>query len=755
MTVIVNPWITPTFAQLGPYCVNDIPGTLPGTSIEGYAGTWNPAVISTAAAGSTVYTFTPDAGQGCITGATMTVVVNPWITPVFYPMGPYCVNDVPGTLPGVSNNGITGTWNPAVISTATAGSSNYLFTPDAGQGCITGATMTIVVNPWVTPTFVQLGPYCQGDTPGLLPGSSIEGYTGTWNPATISTTAAGTTTYTFTPDAGQGCITGATMDVVVNPLTTPTFAQLGPYCVNAIPDPLPGVSINGISGTWNPATISTAAAGSTVYTFTPDAGQGCVAGTDMTVVVVPAGGSTTWTGAISEDWNNAGNWSNGIPACCIDVIIPAGLTNYPTLTVAGSCHNIFIDMGATLIDGCLLNICGTASVKRCYTKATHDWHLIGSPIQNALSGLFAGRYLESFDEATNLYTDISSTTVPLNVMQGYAMWCGGGCDGCVTFVGILNMCSISHDLMFTDLNHGWNLLSNPFVASIDWDLQEIPSAMGPTVWYLDAATGNYLWYTKNTGGTGSKYVPPTQGFFVRAFDLGGVMTIADAYKSHVNGTMYYKSDNANIVIIEANGNNYKDQAWINFNEQTIAGFDMNNDVDKIVAVSNPELPQIFTTLADGRKLAMNSLPQTTTVPMSFTAIQSGTFTINAVQTGACTKVVLEDLFKGTFTDLMTSSYTFDYTAGDAEGRFLLHFNGTSVQNNDANIVNIYSNEKDAYVATPASRTGDVKIMNMLGQEVNSGKIVDVLTKFTINEPGIYVVQATVNGKIYTKKVIIR
>jgi hypothetical protein len=843
MTVYVNAWITPVFYQMGPYCVNDVPGTLPGVSNNGIAGTWNPAVINTAAAGSTVYTFTPNPGQGCVTGASMTIVVNAWVTPTFAQLGPYCVNDVPGTLPGTSIEGYTGTWNPAVISTAAAGSTVYTFTPDGGQGCITVASMTVVVNAWHTPTFAQLGPYCVNDVPGTLPGTSIEGYTGTWYPPVISTATAGSSNYIFTPDAGQGCITGATMTIVVNPWVTPTFVQLGPYCQGATPGLLPGSSIEGYTGTWNPAVISTVAAGTTTYTFTPDAGQGCVTGATMDVVVdpsqtltvsisgqeliccgsaspemiipntnYPVGGyhwflngvevsqgstyyfipqcgdelyvvvdvimtqgcwtapsaesnhlhfvgaqtSLTWTGAVSDDWGVAGNWNPaGIPACCTDVLIPAGLTNYPTVYNGGSCHNITIKMGATLIDHCLLTICGTANVERCYTKNTFDWHLIGSPIQNAVSGLFSGRYLQDFNEATSLYTDIASTTVPLNVMQGYAMWCNATCDGCVTFVGQLNMCNISHDLMFTDLGHGWNLLSNPFVASIDFDLQDIPSAMGPTVWYLDAASGNYLWHVKNGGGTGSEFIPPTQGFFVRAYDVGGVLTISDAYKSHVNGGAYYKSDNANMVIIEANGNDFKDQAWINFNEQTSAGFDMNNDVDKIVSISNPLLPQIFTTMTDGRKLAMNSLPQTTTVPMSFTAVQSGTFTINAVQTGACTKVVLEDLFKGTFTDLMTSSYTFDYTAGDAEGRFLLHFNGTSVQNNDANIVNIYSNDKDAYVATPANRTGDVKIMNMLGQEVKTGKIVDVLTKFTLSEPGIYVVQATVNGKTYTKKVIIR
>ncbi|MBL0342990.1 MAG: hypothetical protein IPP71_20240 [Bacteroidetes bacterium] len=77
------------------------------------------------------------------------------------------VGATPGTLPTTSNN-ITGTWSPATISTATQGTTTYTFTPSVGQ-CGTTATMQVTVNPNVTPTFSQLGPYCVGATPGTLP----------------------------------------------------------------------------------------------------------------------------------------------------------------------------------------------------------------------------------------------------------------------------------------------------------------------------------------------------------------------------------------------------------------------------------------------------------------------------------------------------------------------------------------------------------------------------------------------------------
>src|SRR5271165_5409999 len=42
---------------------------------------------------------------------------------------------------------------------------------------------------------------------------------------------------------------------------------------------------------------------------------------------------TTWTGTVSQDWNNAGNWNNGLPSSGngqINIAIATG--NFPILT---------------------------------------------------------------------------------------------------------------------------------------------------------------------------------------------------------------------------------------------------------------------------------------------------------------------------------------------------------------------------------------------------------------------------------------
>ena len=344
MNVVVNATTTPSFTALGPYCVGATPATLSTTSSNGITGTWSPATISTASAGTATYTFTPTAGQ-CATTTTMNITVNSIVTPAFTALGPYCEDDTPGTLALTSTNGITGTWSPSAISTASPGTTTYYFTPTAGQ-CAINANINVDVTAISTPVFTQPGPYCIGATPAVLPSISTNGISGAWSPAVISTASAGTTTYTFTPDAGQ-CAEAATLIVEVGSSINATFNSFGPYCVGSTPAALPVTSLNGITGSWSPAVISTASQGTTTYTFTPDAGQcagiyttNIVVSTEITPSFDAAGpycvGATPATLPSTSTNNITGTWS---PAAISTA--SAGTTTYTFTADAGQCAGVY------------------------------------------------------------------------------------------------------------------------------------------------------------------------------------------------------------------------------------------------------------------------------------------------------------------------------------------------------------------------------------------------------------------------------
>ena len=266
----VLPIVNPVFVQLGPLCQYSVAPALPAISTNGIKGTWSPVNIDTKIAGTSVYTFNPDSGQ-CAVPTTMTIEILPEIVPVFDPVGPICQNSVAPLLPLISTNGISGTWNPAIIDTKTDGIFTFNFTPSAGI-CASQVTLTIEILPEIVPVFSPVGPLCLNSPSPVLPLVSENGINGTWNPSVISTSAAGTATYVFTPETGV-CAAVVKIDVVVTDKIKPVFAALGPFCLNSTAPSLPLISDNGIHGTWLPDTISTTAFGKFQYEFTPDSGE--------------------------------------------------------------------------------------------------------------------------------------------------------------------------------------------------------------------------------------------------------------------------------------------------------------------------------------------------------------------------------------------------------------------------------------------------------------------------------------------------
>ncbi len=292
----------------------------------------------------------------------MTVNVNPSTTPTFTTWGPYCQNEIliQVMLPTTSNEGIIGTWNPGMVSTAVSGNIVHTFTPNPGQ-CANSTTMTVVVNAAALPIFSQISPICEGQS-FTLQSTSNNGVQGNWTPSLNTTN---TTTYTFTPNSNQ-CANPTTMTVTVNTPTPPTFSQISPICEGQT-FTLPTTSNNGVIGSWSPA-LNTSS--TTTYTFTPNSGQ-CATTTDLTIQVNPApvvsvlpsnpiialGGSIQLSanGANTYSWSNASTLS--CVACPNPIANPFSTTTYVltgttangcsdaasvTVIVLGECNEVFI-----------------------------------------------------------------------------------------------------------------------------------------------------------------------------------------------------------------------------------------------------------------------------------------------------------------------------------------------------------------------------------------------------------------------------
>ncbi|MBI2271818.1 MAG: PKD domain-containing protein [Bacteroidetes bacterium] len=428
LTITITPNVTPTFNAVGSYCSGAAIPALPtsSTNIPAITGTWSPAINNTA---TTTYTFTPTAGQ-CATTQTLTITIDAPITPTFTAVPPQCTGSAIAPLPTTSTNGITGTWSPAINNTAT---TTYTFTPAAGQ-CATTTTMTITITSSITPTFAAVAPICSGAALAALPTSStnVPAITGTWSPAINNTT---TTTYTFTPAAGQ-CATTTTMTITVNPNITPTFTAVPAICSGGALAALPTTSNNGINGTWSPAINNTA---TTTYTFTPTAPQ-CATTTTMTITVNPLpiptaiadsvncnGGSTgsvTVTGVVNSpggfnySWNTVPvqntQTATGLPIGTYTVTVTDQNTTCTGQTTATISQPVVLTASETHVNPtCAQGTNGTATATPAGGTApyTYSWNTIPVQTTQTATGLSAVSYICTITDYHGCTTTTTATLV--------------------------------------------------------------------------------------------------------------------------------------------------------------------------------------------------------------------------------------------------------------------------------------------------------------------------------------------------------
>ena len=193
-------------------------GLTPGTYYYAFSYTYN---------GCTVYGGFNAGGGGFWNGTSnvngvVTVTAN--ATPSFTQVAAFCSGAVISPLPTTSNNGITGTWSPALNNNQT---TTYTFTPTAGQ-CATTATMTITINALplagITNNSNSTELTCTQTSISL---TATGGGTYSWsNGTSIVSTSANLSVnapgaYTVTVSNASGCTATSSLNITQN-ITAPT-----------------------------------------------------------------------------------------------------------------------------------------------------------------------------------------------------------------------------------------------------------------------------------------------------------------------------------------------------------------------------------------------------------------------------------------------------------------------------------------------------------------------------------------------------
>jgi C1A family cysteine protease len=491
----------------------------------------------------------------------------------------------------------------------------------------------------------------------------------------------------------------------------------------------------------------------------------------------------TWNGNASTDWNNASNWSPPkVPESGLNVVIP-DVANKPVVNqdpaTPAVCNDLTIDEGSSLtinsgkaltVNGTLTNnadnsglvlesgsslvtmgdVEGTAIVHRAINGG--DWHLISPPVSNAVSNLFIGKYLQTYDEATDAYLDITSETERLSVMTGYAVF--NTTPFVVTYSGMLNNGLIGDEGNLSHNNQGWNLVGNPYPSYIDWEAPGWTKSNVSDAVYLSVNSSTWASYAGGVGTNGgSRYIAPGQGFFVHISGNGsGTLAMNNSIRVHDNA-LFYKKPEEKLLRLKVSGNGYSDESVIRFLPEATTGFDDNYDAIKLFGDVS-DAAQLYSVGTE--PLSINSLPESNTVVRLGVRVKTnGVFTIAKSGDNSLGDVKLEDIKTGIFTDLNKTSYTFNFTSGENEERFLLHFESLAVNENGYEANNIYSFNGKVVVDLMTNKTGSVFIYNISGQLVSTSNVLQGINKFDIATTGNYVVKLLTEKSIQVKKIWIQ
>jgi hypothetical protein len=439
----------------------------------------------------------------------------------------------------------------------------------------------------------------------------------------------------------------------------------------------------------------------------------------------------TWTGSTSSDPTVAANWSPAaVPASTASVVIPTGLTNYPSFTnnSTPSFASITIDAGASLtlqsgseltLTGNLTNNgtltlennativqgasstysgSGTVQVKQTITGGNNGsspngrfWYL-GSPVSGGLSSILdaaGANIVKYWDEQSASWIEITDNTSALTVGRGhYLRSYTPGNQDLVFTGGSLNNGAYTFNVTANGSSfNGFNLVSNPYASYLKWD-DVTKTNVGSTIWYRTSnGTNNMVFDTYNSNGnvgtsnngngTVSQFIPPMQAFWVKVEgSTTGSIAMDNLDRSHhISGMQGMHSMDSKLMFanLSLEKDSLRDQAIVYCSYETTDAHDV-FDSEKMIQAGSP---QLYSKIGDKKMVinAKNFMQRNEATPLYMNINNAGTHTIKLGEFNSTFgSIWLEDKTTQQFQNLLINdTYTFESQVGQDIARFVLHF----------------------------------------------------------------------------------
>ncbi len=289
-------------------------------------------------------------------------------------------------------------------------------------------------------------------------------------------------------------------------------------------------------------------------------------------------------------------------------------------------------------------------------------------------------------------------------------------------------------------NFGWNFIAQPLVAKATSSI-----STGQFAYSYDPTKDAYKLYygSDNPGYTygGSASLVPYEAFFVKtaaAGNMGSYITSPQGVRRKTDA----QPEDVVQLNLSANGNNY--ETLVRILPQATANYDELYDAPYSDPM-NLATPRIYT-LSSGSSyaLALNTVPEETTVPVYVKVTQTGDYSFNWNTQLTNLPVTLTDQQTGETVDLTTETeYGFQTSTTEIKNRFYLNVpkrvitDNVNIENTD-HFLRIYP-QKGNIVIDGLKGSSQIYVSDMAGRVLQAKTTVDSHCTLAVPTAGLYII----------------
>lgn len=249
---------------------------------------------------------------------------------------------------------------------------------------------------------------------------------------------------------------------------------------------------------------------------------------------------------------------------------------------------------------------------------------------------------------------MENTSDVIDPHRGYSVYVGPG-SWTTDVTGTIQKGNVSVPLSYNvtpNSGDGWNLMTNIYPSEIDWMLLEQNSSDVNNYYLYDNNLPGYRSFSSNLGvGSTTRYIPHSQGFFVKATGVNQFLNFTETVKTSQNKAFERSVEEASFVRFTIQREGQGDEAIIAFSEDATNAYDTTLDAEKLESpvTTSPEFAFVS---SDEVLLTIDARPmpyEEMVIPLYLDLPAAGEYVIEIPETqnlpfGSC--LILEDEVTG-------------------------------------------------------------------------------------------------------------